>query len=66
MLFLMPMGAGGFLARLWRQSFGSRGRSAGDARPAALGHDTSVPVDLTGSLARADRMPVGRGEGVKP
>jgi hypothetical protein len=66
MLFLMPMGAGGFLARIWRQSVGSPGRLTGEARPAALGHEAAVPVDLTGSLPRADRMPVARGEGVKP
>lgn len=66
MLFVMPMGAGGFLARLWRQSFGARGGTAGAARPAALGHEAAVSVDLTGSLARAERMPVGGSEGVKP
>jgi branched-chain amino acid transport system permease protein len=66
MLFLMPMGAGGFLARLWRQSVGSRGRLASGAQPMTLGHEATVPADLARPLARAERMPVGRGEGVKP
>jgi branched-chain amino acid transport system permease protein len=66
MLFLMPMGAGGFLARIWRQSVGARGGISGPAQPSALGHEAGVSVDLTGSLARAERMPVGGSERVKP
>jgi branched-chain amino acid transport system permease protein len=65
MLFLMPAGAGGFLARVWRQVTGPRGANLpGETRPAAVGHETGI--DLTASLARADRMPVRRGESVKP
>jgi branched-chain amino acid transport system permease protein len=66
MLFLMPMGAGGFLARVWRQSVGARGGVSGPAQPPALGHEAGFSVDLTGSLARAERMPVGGSERVKP
>jgi branched-chain amino acid transport system permease protein len=65
MLFLMPAGAGGFLARIWRQTVGARSGVSGPAHPAALGHEAAVGVDLTGSLARAERMPVGGSERVK-
>jgi branched-chain amino acid transport system permease protein len=64
MLFLMPTGAGGFLTRLWRQWVGMPGRLTSEARPAALGHDAAVGVDL--SRPRAERMPVGGSERVKP
>jgi branched-chain amino acid transport system permease protein len=66
MLFLMPMGAGGFLARVWRQAIGARGGSAGQPRPAAVGHEATVGVDLGGSGARAERMTVRGSERVKP
>jgi branched-chain amino acid transport system permease protein len=61
MLFLMPIGAGGFLTNLWRKMITSGGGATGTAQ---VGHDQSV--DLTGSLTRADRLPVGRTEGVEP
>jgi len=71
MLFLMPMGAGGFLARMWRKLPWS-GQSAigqppiGQTRIAAAGHDDGPGIDLPGPLARADRLPVGGGEQAKP
>jgi len=61
MLFLMPIGAGGFLTNLWRKMITSGGGTTGTAQ---VGHEQSV--DLTGSLTRADRLPVGRTEGVEP
>lgn len=63
MLFLMPSGAGGLLSRLWRAVAVSPQRRLAEARPAALGHETRVGVS---SLARADRLPVGRSESAKP
>ena len=66
MLFLMPMGAGGFLAGLWRKTVGSGRVLTADKRPAAVSYDPGVGVDLTGSLSRADRVRVTRGEGVEP
>ena len=64
MLFLMPIGAGGFLTNLWRKMTTSAGGVTGTSRPAAVGHEQGV--DLTGPLTRADRLPVGHGENVKP
>ena len=67
MLFLMPMGAGGFLSTLWRKALGSRGGGRpGEPRQAAVGHDIGVGVDLTGSLSRADAVGVRRGESPGP
>ncbi len=65
MLFLMPQGAGGFLASRWRKLVGSqpRQRAIGESIPAAVGHEPGVGVSLT---ARADRLSVGQGESVKP
>ena len=63
MLFLMPMGAGGFLPGLWRKHVGSKMAAVGEARPAAVGHD--VGVDLTGTLSPKDGVRVGAGEPVK-
>src|SRR3984885_4037873 len=37
MLFLLPMGAGGFLTGLWRKWVGSRVAVIGEARPTAVG-----------------------------
>jgi hypothetical protein len=64
MLFLMPMGAGGFLAGLWRKVARSRGGAAAESRPFAVGHE--VGVTLKETLARADRVPVGRGQSAEP
>jgi len=76
MLFLMPMGAGGFLASLWRKAFRSGGNVMETARPAVLGHSPGPNavlghspgpnVDLTGTLSGADGVRVHRGESVKP
>ena len=46
MLFLMPTGAGGFLANLWRKIFAKDG-GAGKARPPVLGHEQGVGIDLS-------------------
>jgi hypothetical protein len=59
MLFLMPTGAGGFLANIWRKIGGARGSGPNQPRIAR-------GVDLTGSLARADRLPVGGTERAEP
>jgi hypothetical protein len=61
MLFLMPTGAGGFLANLWRKIFAKDG-GAGKARPPVLGHEQGVGIDLTAPLTRADRLHVSHGE----
>src|SRR5271167_2531608 len=45
MLFLMPMGAGGFLAAQWRKLAGESSGTVPATRPAALGHETGVAVD---------------------
>jgi hypothetical protein len=81
MLFLMPMGAGGFLARMWRKLPWSASSATGQppvgrppvgqppvgqSRIAAAGHDGDPGIDLPGPLARADRLPVGGGEQAKP
>lgn len=58
MLFLMPMGAGGFLANQWRKAFSKPGQP----RQAVLGHETAVGIDLTAPLTRADRLHVSHGE----
>ena len=59
MLFLMPMGAGGFLAGLWRRAFG---RTAEQTAPAMLAHETAMDAGLDAPLSRADRAGVGGGE----
>jgi branched-chain amino acid transport system permease protein len=64
MLFLMPIGAGGFLTSLWRKAIKASGGAAVEARPAMVGLEQNV--DLTGSLTRADRLHVGREENAKP
>jgi len=66
MLFLMPTGAGGFLAGLWRKAIGSREGTAGGPRPAVLGHEANRGIDLTRPLARADGLPVGGRERAEP
>jgi branched-chain amino acid transport system permease protein len=63
MLFLMPMGAGGFLVQQWRKLIGS---GAAPARPPALGQDSGVGVNLVGSLRRADKIHASRADGVEP
>jgi branched-chain amino acid transport system permease protein len=64
MLFLMPIGAGGFLTNLWRKMTTSGGGVTGTPRQAVVGHEQGI--DLTGPLTRADRIHVGREEGVEP
>jgi hypothetical protein len=64
MLFLMPMGAGGFLSGLWRKATKTRSATPGQKVPASLGHE--VGMDLTGSLSRADAMGIVRGERAEP
>jgi branched-chain amino acid transport system permease protein len=63
MLFLMPMGAGGFLAGLWRKYISaSGGKSAGQVPPALLDEEHGFHVELTSPLSNVDRMPVAQGE----
>ena len=65
MLFLMPMGAGGFLAGIWRKMPWVGGNSSARSMIAAAGHDDDPGIDLTGPIARADRLPVGGREQAK-
>jgi hypothetical protein len=62
MLFLMPQGAGGFLAGLWRKAIKLSGNTPTERRPAAMGHEPGLGIDLTGSLSRTDRLRAARGE----
>jgi hypothetical protein len=62
MLFLMPQGAGGFLSGLWRKVIKLTTNAPAERRPAAVGQDTGLGIDLTGSLSRADRLHSVRGE----
>jgi branched-chain amino acid transport system permease protein len=62
MLFLMPQGAGGFLSGLWRKVIKLTTNAPAERRPAAVGQDTGLGIDLTGSLSRADRLHAARGE----
>jgi branched-chain amino acid transport system permease protein len=64
MLFLMPMGAGGFLAGLWKKMLrtgADRGQSDEPRQP-ALGRAVEVGAGLGGTISRADALRVRRGE----
>ena len=63
MLFLMPQGAGGFLAGLWRKA--TRG-PVRNVQPISLGHEPGVTLNLNPSLSPAERATVGRQERAGP
>ena len=61
MLFLMPMGAGGFLQGLWRRMSGWLGMEQRPS-PAGVTHEPALADDLNVPLSRADRVGMGGGE----
>jgi branched-chain amino acid transport system permease protein len=65
MLFLMPMGAGGFLTGLWRRFLPAGGTSNSGPSP-LLTQDQGYGVELTSPLTRVDRMPIAHGENAEP
>jgi branched-chain amino acid transport system permease protein len=60
MLFLMPRGAGGFLADRWRKLVGG---SVPEAQPAGIGHEPASGIDLGEPLPRESKVSVGSAEG---
>jgi branched-chain amino acid transport system permease protein len=70
MLFLMPMGAGGFLAGLWQRLIRGSAKVLPpplmESRPVAVGHEAAGPeIDLGTPRTRADRVIVGREKNAK-
>jgi branched-chain amino acid transport system permease protein len=61
MLFLMPMGAGGYLAGVWKKLLRRVGAST-DARPAALTRAVEMGAGLADVIPGSDGLRVPRGE----
>jgi hypothetical protein len=64
MLFLMPMGAGGFLASLWKKAFrsGADREQVHEPRQPSLGQAVEVGAGLGGSISRAEALRVRQKE----